>query len=72
MMNLLSLNERVTYFVPVYDGVLVDVDPARRRRIRREDLGSGQTVVAVGVTVGNHSGRVAVGGSAESLDSGGS
>jgi len=58
-----------TYLVVVCDGIFVDVDPACRRRRRREDLGSGQSVIAQDVTIGDNSGRVAVGGDVEAVDS---
>jgi len=67
----LSLHRCFTHLIVVYKGVLVDiVDPACRRRTRREDLASGQPVAAVDVTVGDQSGRVVVDGGVDVVHSG--
>jgi len=65
-----SYDQRLPYLVVVCDGIFVDVDPACRRRIRREDLGSGQSVIAQDVTLSDHSCWVVVGGDVEAFDSG--
>ena len=59
-----AINESQTYDVVVPDGVAVSagVLAARRRDVRREDVGRRQTVAAVDVTVADQCGRRAVGG----------
>lgn len=63
-------HQRFTYLVVMCDGIFVDVDPACRRRRRREDLGSGQSVIAQFVTLSDHRCWVMVCDEVEAVDSG--